>query len=247
MPLFFMLLWGSVIYRPYVYGFLLAYLVFSIYQLGWRKSLSFLVVMYFLAFVAEFSSTRNGFPFGIYTYLDSTRTRELWVSNVPFWDSLSFVFLSYFSFVVASGMKIGRLGVTPVIGGLLMMLLDVVIDPVALRGERWFLGKMYFYPNGGMYFGVTIANFIGWFVVGVSSQWLFLRFWKPSMPSDQRFFWGAFGIYAAVFAFNLLMTAWIGEYQLLAVSLAVALGTLCVVYFQTRSRSGFLFRREVSL
>ena len=43
--------------------------------------------------------------------------------------------------------------------------LDLIIDPVALRGDRSFLGKLYYYPNGGLYFGVTIANFIGWFVV----------------------------------------------------------------------------------
>ena len=57
-----------------------------------------------LAFGAEFSSTRNGFPFGPYRYFDETRTRELWISNVPFWDSLSFVFLSYFSLALAAAL-----------------------------------------------------------------------------------------------------------------------------------------------
>jgi putative membrane protein len=244
---FFTLLWGSVVYRPYVYGFLIAYLFFSIYQLGWRKSFSFLVAMYFLAFLAEYSSTRNGFPFGIYTYIDTTRTRELWVSNVPFWDSLSFVFLSYFSFLIAAWMRGIRATETPLIGGLLMMLLDVVIDPVALRGEHWFLGKMYFYPDGGIYFGVTIANFIGWFLVGAFSQWIFQRLWRPERPRDERFFYGAYAIYAAVFGFNLFMTAWIGEYQLFSVSLLVALTTLFGVFLQVRRKTVFeLKMSEVS-
>jgi uncharacterized membrane protein len=234
---FFGLLWGSVIYRPYVYGFLIAYLVFSIYQLGLKKSLLFLGAMYFLAFLAEYSSTRNGFPFGIYTYIDTTRTRELWVSNIPFWDSLSFVFLSYFSFLVAAWMRGFRAWETPLIGGLLMMLLDVVIDPIALRGEHWFLGKMYFYPDGGAYFGVTIANFIGWFLVGVFSQWILQKLWKPEAPRDPRFFPGAFAIYLAVFVFNLFMTAWIGEYSLFFVSLFVALATLMAVLFQVRKET----------
>lgn len=231
------LLWGSVVYRPYVYGFLVAYLVFSIYQLGWRKSVLFLVAMYFLAFLAEYSSTRNGFPFGVYTYIDTTRSRELWVSNVPFWDSLSFVFLSYFSFLVAAWMRGFRAWETPVVGGLLMTLLDVVIDPVALRGEHWFLGKMYFYPDGGIYFGVTIANFIGWFLVGTLSQWMFQKFWKPLGPREERFFMGAFAIYAAVFGFNLFMTAWIGEYSLFFTSLFVAAMTLTAVLLQVRGKS----------
>ena len=37
-------------------------------------------------------------------YFDETRTRELWISNVPFWDSLSFVFLSYFSLALAAAL-----------------------------------------------------------------------------------------------------------------------------------------------
>jgi uncharacterized membrane protein len=235
------LLWGSAVYRPYVYGFLVAYLVFSIYQLGLRKSLLFLITMYFLAFLAEYSSTRNGFPFGIYTYIDTTRTRELWVSNVPFWDSLSFVFLSYFSFLVAAWMRGARAWETPLIGGLLMMLLDVVIDPVALRGDRWFLGKMYFYPNGGVYFGVTIANFVGWFLVGAFSQRMFQRFWKPVSPRDGRFFSGAFAIYAAIFGFNLFMTAWIGEYALFFVSFFIAACTLLTVGMQMKRKQVFEF------
>ncbi|MDH5698334.1 MAG: hypothetical protein OEZ41_00025 [Nitrospirota bacterium] len=36
----------------------------------------------------------------------------------------------------------------PVVGltVILFTFLDVVIDPVALQGERWFLGKIYGYP-----------------------------------------------------------------------------------------------------
>jgi uncharacterized membrane protein len=172
--------WGTVVYRPYVYAFLVCYLVFAIYHLGTKKTFLFLAGTYLIAFLSEYSSTRNGFPFGIYTYVEETRTRELWISNVPFWDSLSFVFLSYFSFAVAAAARYPRelargfsAFETPFIGGALMMLLDIVIDPVALRGDHWFLGRVYFYPNGGPYFGVTISNFIGWFVVGFFSQWIF--------------------------------------------------------------------------
>ena len=30
--------------------------------------------------------------------------------------------------------------------------IDVIIDPVALRGDRWFLGLIYGYPDPGLYF-----------------------------------------------------------------------------------------------
>jgi putative membrane protein len=51
--------------------------------------------------------------------------------------------------------------------------LDVVVDPVALRGSRWFLGQIYWYPEGGIYFGVPLANFSGWAIVGAAIILLF--------------------------------------------------------------------------
>ena len=65
---------------------------------------------YLVAFAAEFSSTRIGVPFGLYHYIDVTRDRELWISNVPFWDSLSFTFLCYL------GWRLGVLLYAPLVG-----------------------------------------------------------------------------------------------------------------------------------
>jgi putative membrane protein len=47
--------------------------------------------------------------------------------------------------------------------------IDIIIDPVALQGERWFLGRIYYYPEPGTLFGVPIANYIGWAIVGLIS------------------------------------------------------------------------------
>lgn len=234
------LLWGSVVHRPYVYAFFACFLAFALHQLGWKRTATFAVSTWLIAFGCEYSSTRNGFPFGPYRYFDATRTRELWISNVPFWDSLSFVFLSYFSYALSAALLSPREALArgewpglrhraaPLLGGLVMMLLDVVIDPVALQGEKWFLGRIYEYPYRGFYFGVTAANFAGWFFVGAASQWAFqlaLRVlpwcagpWRSVHP---RFVWGLYAVYAGVFGFNLAMTIAIGDYALAAASSAV--------------------------
>ncbi len=74
------------------------------------------------------------------------------------------------------------------LGALLFMLIDVVIDPLSFRGDRWFLGKIYYYPDGGAYFGVTISNFIGWFIVGFVTLvvWGVIDRVTPTLPLCSR-------------------------------------------------------------
>ena len=166
---------------------------------------------------------------------------------MPFWDSLSFVFLSYFSWVLAAALLPGREWWDPriaLLGGLLMMLLDVVIDPLTLLGDRWFLGKIYYYPDGGSYFGVTLSNFIGWFFVGSATLFVFralaksgvVKFesWRPFSPWKV---WGAYGVYAGVLVFQLAVTAWIGEWRLLAASLLVSSLVLVPAFFVLRAET----------
>src|SRR5439155_1314224 len=42
-----------------------------------------------------------GLTFGLSVYVDATRDRELWLANVPFFDSLSFTFLCYLGYALA--------------------------------------------------------------------------------------------------------------------------------------------------
>jgi uncharacterized membrane protein len=232
------LLLGTLILRPYVFLFLLVYLCLAVSAWGWRRALLYTVLGYAIAWTAEFSSIHNGFPFGPYRYLSGpTIGRELWVSGVPFMDSLSFVFLTF------AGLQMARLLTEPLargsigpwdvrwaeparhvgaptwlLAGLLTVGLDVVIDPVALRGDRWFLGQIYFYPGGGVYFGVPFANFAGWALVAwavtgsflLLERYLLRRHWGVwrGYPADALA--GLF-LFAGVLAFNLLATLAIGE------------------------------------
>ena len=95
------LLWGTVLLRPYVFIFLAVYLTIAILNMGVLRSLLLTILAYSIAFICEYSSTRNGFTFGFYTYIDTTRNQELWISNVPFMDSLSFSFLIYVSYTLS--------------------------------------------------------------------------------------------------------------------------------------------------
>ncbi len=255
---FFELLIGTVILRPYVFIFFAAYLFLAITHIGWKRTALFTALAYTIAFLCEWSSAvaATGFPFGLYYYIDQTSHRELWVAGVPFMDSLSFTFLSYVSLELAT-MLLGHLKVgwrdaqvldaevvrrrwsTALLAAFLMMYLDIIIDPVALRGDRWFLGKIYYYPDGGSYFGITIANFLGWFFVCFVIVRLFV--WLERMifarASDlaagvrgYRYkALGPVGLYFGVLGFNLFMTFWIGERMLGIVGVIIVLPLVVVI------------------
>lgn len=266
---FFQLLLGTVAYRPYVFVFFSCYLFLAITHLGRRRTALFSVVAFIVAFLCEWSSAvaATGFPFGLYYYIDKTSHRELWIAGVPFMDSLSFTFLSYVSWELAT-MLLGRLEAgwrdvqvvnaeavrrswaATLLAPFLMMYLDIIIDPVALQGDRWFLGKIYYYPEGGSYFGITLANFLGWYFVCFTILRLYLaleRIFSRRLPSAagstgiRRYRYkglGAAGLYFGVLGFNLFMTFRIGERMLGIVGVIIVL-PLVVMILLALSRAAY--------
>jgi uncharacterized membrane protein len=240
------LLVGTLVLRPYVFAFLALHLAGASGLLGWRRSLGFTGITWAVALAAEHSSIRTGIPFGGYYYLPQTADRELWIGGVPFFDSLSFSFLMVASYGLAwlllSGARRPGPGATSsgwprpgrgwhlALATVLMVLIDVVIDPVALRGERWFLGRIYGYPQPGVYFGVPVANFVGWGVVGLVATALYHAWERRLAPRDRVDLSGRAilcpALYFLVALFNLAITAALGEWRLLFCSTAWMLPVL---------------------
>ena len=217
------LLIGTVALRPYVFAFLIGFIVAGVLDFGWRRTLVFLASVWPVALVAELSSTRTGFPFGLYHYTGLTHDQELFIADVPFIDSLSFVFLAYASFCVARMALAGRAAPRSAVAlaaGVLMMALDVVIDPLAVLGDRWFLGPLFFYDKPGGYFGVPISNFVGWVIVGAVGVGVFLA--VVNNHAGTRV-WPGVALYYAVLGFNLTMTVLIGELLLAAIGATIHL------------------------
>ncbi|MHC1726933.1 MAG: carotenoid biosynthesis protein [Syntrophobacteraceae bacterium] len=257
MPETLKLLWGTLILRPYVFAFLAVYLVAGWRHMGWKKTLVFIPVGYALAWASEFASIHWGFPYGDYFYIPSTVDRELWVLGVPFMDSLSYVFLSYCSYSLATfimspvSIKTGHLCVldTPrirrswqvlVLGAFLFVTLDIIIDPVALQGERWFLGKIYGYRQEGFYFGIPMSNFGGWLLVGfvLTAAIQVLERARSLQPGPE----GATNynswsrllgpvLYFSVLVFNIAVTFYIGEMLMGIVGLLIFSALLIPMFF----------------
>ena len=187
------LLLSTIALRPYVFIFLASFLFIAIVNFGLRTTILFTALTYAVSLACEWSSVHNGFPFGLYHYIDATRGREIWVFGVPFMDSLSFTFLAFASYTVAlilssplyrrgtdlrilDTREIRRAPRVWLMAALFMVMVDMVVDPLSVLGERWFLGRIFWYDPPGPHFGVPITNYLGWFFVAAITiaifQWL---------------------------------------------------------------------------
>jgi uncharacterized membrane protein len=256
----FTLILNTIVLRPYVFVFLLIYLLGCSVHLGIKRALFFCITGYLIAWLSEYSSIHNGIPYGFYYYIKHTKGEELWVLGVPFFDSLSYVFLAYASYSMAlmiiapvlrtrgiiyllETKKIRNSIYTTILGAIFFVYLDIIIDPVALLGDRWFLGQIYGYPQKGIYFGIPISNFIGWFVVGflmicalqkIDSRLYKVKDWfEHKYPC--RYIIGP-GLYLGVIIFNLAITFYIREYTLGWVDIFIILLPSFLVYSIMKSK-----------
>jgi len=205
-----------------------------------KRAFLFGIAGYFIALLSEYSSIHNGVPYGHYYYIGQTRGKEIWILGVPFMDSISYVFLAYASYSMAltviSPILVSRgtlylletRGIrnsiyARILGAIFFVYLDIIIDPVTLLGDRWFLGQIYGYPEKGIYFGVPISNFIGWFVVGFLLVYAlqkidsFLHARKTVDRFGYKYPWRYLigpALYFAVLLFNISVTFFIREYNL---------------------------------
>jgi uncharacterized membrane protein len=182
------------------------------------------------------------------------------VFGVPFMDSLSYVFLAYASYslavLIASPIardrrlwcaletrRIRGSFLVRVLGAIFMAYLDIIIDPVALQGGKWFLGRIYEYPGGGVYFGIPISNFAGWTLVGFLLIWLLQKIdgWltgKKDLVGHQYAARHLIGpvLYLGIAAFNIFMAFFIGEFTMAWASLFIFLLPAVLVVSITRMK-----------
>jgi uncharacterized membrane protein len=250
------LLIGTILLRPYVFVFLAAFLFISIVNYGLRTTLLFTIVTAASANLCEWSSIHTGFPFGVYHYYGTTRTRELWIAGVPLMDSLSFTFLGFASYTVAMlvnaplycrGLDFrlldtARMRRSPRVwfmAALFMVMVDLVVDPLSVRGDRWFLGKLFWYDPPGPHFGVPISNYCGWFFIAAIAVGLFqtLDGWlnrtglRPFGVAPQFLARALMGplLYAGIVTFGITMLFVIGAGEIAWASIFIFLPVLVLI------------------
>lgn len=238
----------TILHRPYVFLFLLSYIYIAKRTTNWRWMLAYLLAGYTIAFLSEFLSINHGFPYGWYSYKYENLAGEWLNHGVPVWDSMSYVFMCFaglyfaqFILRAAASSQSRPLARPPrrtvaliALSALLTTLLDVVIDPVTLQGHRWFLGRVYEYPHHGLYFGVPLTNFAGWFLVSfvVNSVGILVLKFNRIANITQANTLLALGLYFGLMLFGLAIAVYLRMWKLI---LCDVLLISCLLFFALRS------------
>jgi putative membrane protein len=226
----------SLLTRPYAFAPFALFLLLASWHLGARRALWMALAGYAIAWASEIMSIHVGFPYGLYSYRIAALKDDLLILGVPLFDSLSYVFMSYFAWCtalllvspivkrggydvqIAETRDLRRSAGVLLIAAWLTTWLDVVVDPIACHGERWFLGRIHEYARPGEYFGVPFTNFAGWFFVAtmivLAYQRIDAHFDGRRSPLEQRVRGQALlgpAVYFAIVAFALAISASIGE------------------------------------
>ena len=144
------------------YGYLLYH--GSIF-LGWGSMLSFVLVAIFVSTVHEIIGSKYGLIFGGKYHYKPDSTPGPMIFGIPIliplvWSGLIYMGLNYSSLI--TGLIVAQqtfnTGFSLIIfTGILLMILDMILDPIAVDEGRWSWSKP------GSYYGVPLFNFLGWF------------------------------------------------------------------------------------
>ncbi len=107
-----------------------------------------------LGLAFEYIGLKYGFPFGGYSYLGF---QGFTIEGVPVPVIIAWGAYAYTCYLASSHIASGRLRL--IAAPLLMVLLDLALDPVMVERGLWR------WQAQGEWFGVPLSNYAGWFVV----------------------------------------------------------------------------------
>jgi uncharacterized membrane protein len=176
---------------------------------GLRGILTFVAICLIVGNVFENLGVRTGFPFGQYHFTDVMGPKIL---AVPIFLGLAYVGMAYLSWTLArlilketqQPLAGSRVVTLALLASAIMLSWDLSMDPVWSTMVRAWI-----WPQGGIYFGVPLTNFLGWFLTAYVLYQLFALYQRnrSTSPGDlPAGYWGKAVIFYAISAAgNLLL------------------------------------------
>ena len=153
---------------------------------GVRGMLAFTAFCLGVGGLCETLSLRTGFPFGHYYFTSLMGPK---VMDLPILLVLAYLGIGYCAWVLAvlilgfrdkplAGTRVMAL---PLLAGLMMMAWDVSMDSIWAT-----LDKAWIWRDGGIYFGVPISNFLGWYLTAYLFYQAFALYLRASQAMTKH-------------------------------------------------------------
>jgi putative membrane protein len=157
----------------------------------WKEAPLLVILGSLVGFFSEFLGLSFGVPFGRYRYL---RFRIATLFNVPIpiiiaWGT--YLYTSYLASLALTRDKWRRL----VLASLLMVLLDLAIDPAMVSAGFWE------WLDTGPWFGIPMSNFVGWFTVSFVATLLYTQIAKSNPEGSPALYLPYLATYPQLFYF----------------------------------------------
>ncbi len=167
-------LFSAVWHGPLAVVFLPIVLVFAIFvsaclhgkeRYGIKNIILFFIITWLISHFFEALSIQTGFPFGHYFY-DKLAGPRLF--QVPLIIMFAYFGTGYASWILAH-ILLGQFGdrlagkqivLVPLVAAFIMVMWDVCMDPLSST-----VYSLWVWKEGGLYFGVPLQNYFGWFLV----------------------------------------------------------------------------------
>lgn len=125
-----------------------------------EKYLGFMLSIYLLGFVLEWIGVHKNWIFGNYAYGSTL--------GVKFFDIPLTIGINWFILIYAAGVTMQRSRILSksariILGAIVLVLLDLLIEPVAIKFDYWH------WANNT----IPLKNYLGWFMASVLMLWIF--------------------------------------------------------------------------
>ena len=138
----------------------ISFVLLFINQLQLEKSeLNAALIIFSIGMVSEILGVNYGLIFGDYVYLDNLGFKVL---GVPILIGVNWIILTFITGSMSSYI-IKNKHIATLTGAILMILLDLIIEPVAPLLGFWIFDL----PT------VPLQNYIGWFIIGLTTQYIY--------------------------------------------------------------------------
>lgn len=177
----------DISWKEYNYFLLLVSITFAVtiffhavITFSFRDAMLLFIISMSVTVFAEYTGARYGIPFGVrYDY--NVYLTPRFAGIVPLFIPLSWFVLIYIPIVLFRNFlaldrpnkKIINIIIRSLLCSSLLVSFDLFLDPLAVHAQIWA------WHEEGVYFGVPLLNYLGWFIVGFICYLIFFSMHYP--------------------------------------------------------------------